>query len=369
MNDYIGIRVPSFPDMDAMVHKARPDLVVISTTDATHVDYIEKAFAHGVASVVEKPLCTTAEHCRRIRKASADHPGTRSATTHNYRYGPYAMKIKELIDSGKIGAIRSVVFHELLDHRHGASYFRRWNRCKKNSGGLLVHKACHCFDLINWFVGSRARTLVAHGGRTAYGPDASPYRGERCSACAHAQRCPMYVDLRNDTLRSKLYFQSQEPGGYTPDLCVFDPEIDAEDHATVGYEYENGVQVSFHLCAYSSYEGVVVQIEGSKGRLEHSMSHSTAPLASTSQYGSEKTMAASLRFHPFEQPPEDISVEEREGGHWGADPLMLEDLFGSHPPSPRLASLEDGVQAVLIGAAANASIARGQRVEVQAMVA
>ena len=51
--------------------------------------------------------------------------------------------------SGVIGNVVSVDFHWLLDTRHGADYFRRWHRNKRNSGGLLVHKATHHFDLVN----------------------------------------------------------------------------------------------------------------------------------------------------------------------------------------------------------------------------
>ena len=368
MNEYIKAKVPGFTDLDRMMRETRPDLLIISTIDATHADYVEEAFARGIDSIVEKPLCTTAEQCRRILRAAARRPGARLVTALNYRYGPHAMKIKEVIDSGRLGTIRSLAFHELLDRRHGTSYFRRWNRCKKNSGGLLVHKACHCFDLIHWLVGSRARTLVAHGGLTAYGPKASPFRGTRCSECPHASKCPEYVDLRKDTLRSKLYFQSKEPGGYTPDLCVFDPEIDAEDHATVGYECENGVQVSFHLCAHASQEGVILHVEGSKGRLEHSLLDDTAPLAQDGRYGNTTIKAMTLRVRSFEKPAEDIPVEERKGGHWGADPLMLSEILGARPPSHCMASMEDGIQAVLVGAAANLSIAEGRRVDVQSLL-
>ena len=368
VNEFLDTSIPGYANADRMFQEARPDLVIISTIDAAHVDYIEKAFEYDVDCVCEKPLCTTAEHCRRIRAAQASHPNVHAVTSHNYRYSPFAMQVKSLLEAGKVGRIRSIIFQERLDQRHGASYFRRWNRLKKNSGGLLVHKASHCFDLLNWFVGSRAKGLIARGSLTAYGPGASRVRGERCHTCEHAQECPQYTDISTGHLRSMLYFQSREPGAYTPDLCLFDPEIDIEDHATVAYSYENGVQVTFDLCAYAAYEGIDLVIEGSEGRLEFHEGASTRWMLESGQHGLEETTGKCLRLCGFDRPVEDIPVQAAEGGHGGADPRLMDDLFGSDAPSFVQASLEDGIQAALIGAAANISIAQGRAVDVQALL-
>ena len=90
--------------------------------------------------------------------------------TFNYRFTPYVSKIKELISKGAIGKILSVDFEWILDARHGADYFRRWHRNKANSGGLLVHKATHHFDLVNWLINQEPETVFAFGGLNFYGP-------------------------------------------------------------------------------------------------------------------------------------------------------------------------------------------------------
>ena len=369
MSDFIAAQVPAFDHIDAMFRQTRPDLVIISTVDATHAAYIEKAFEYEVDCVSEKPLCTTAEQCRRLREVQAARPHVQAFTSHNYRYVPFALRIKRIVDSGKLGRLRSLIFHEQLDQRHGASYFRRWNREKKNSGGLLVHKASHCFDLMNWWVGSRPKEVMARGSLTAYGPGASPFRGEACHRCPHAEACPQYDDANKDHVLSRLYFEGARPGAYTPDLCVFAPEIDAEDHATVGYSYENGVQVTFDLRAYAAYEGVHIVVEGSDGRLEFREGMSTRWMLASGQHGLEETTGKSLRFCGFEQPVEELDIEGASGGHGGADPMMLDDTFGPPPHSNVRASLEDGIQAVLIGAAANISIAERRTVDAQALLA
>lgn len=361
LNEFLEADVPGYTDLDKMFAETKPDIVVITTIDATHVEYIERAMAAGINCVSEKPLCTDADQCRRIRAAQAARPDLFAVTAHNFRYAPPTWRIKEVLDAGAIGEIRHVNFHEMLDHRHGASYFRRWNRSKAKSGGLLVHKACHCFDLINWWIGSRPKTLVATGSLTAYGPDASPFHGERCHTCEHADKCPQYVDLTKDNLRSEMYFKAAEPGAYTPDLCVFSPEIDCEDFASISYSYENGVNVQFDMCAYATYEGVMAIIEGTEGRLEFVSRHSTASLEKSAEHGTEEVMGHFIKIYRWEKPVEDVPFEEYAGGHGGADPRMLEDLFAGKETMAR-ASLEDGIQAVLIGAAANKSIAEGSSV-------
>ena len=51
--------------------------------------------------------------------------------------------------SGTIGKVISVHFEWMLDTVHGADYFRRWHRLKEKSGGLMVHKSGHHFDLVS----------------------------------------------------------------------------------------------------------------------------------------------------------------------------------------------------------------------------
>jgi predicted dehydrogenase len=364
LNEMLNASLPTYTDLDEMLSKARPQTAIITTVDATHAQYVERLMGAGLNVVCEKPLCIDESQCRQIRAAQDRRPDLLALTAHNYRYSPAMSRIKDLLDSGIIGTIRSINFQEMLDLRHGTSYFRRWNRRKANSGGLLVHKASHCFDLMNWWVGSRAATVSATGSLSVYGPKASPFRGERCHTCEHAKKCSFYVDLTNDNFRSSMYFKAMEPGAYTPDLCVFDPEIDAEDYAAVSYRYENGVNVMFELCAYSTYEGVLINVEGSTGRIEYINRINTSSLALSAEHGTERALGTWIKLYRFEKPPEDITYQEVKGGHGGADPRMLADLLGNQPTKAR-ASLEDGIQAVLIGAAANRSIAEGRPIAVQ----
>jgi predicted dehydrogenase len=376
MNEFLGTRIPAFTNPGKLYEKAKPGLVVIATVDRTHLEYIQGAFQAQVNSIVEKPLCINAEQCRRILAFQKAGKGITAVTAHNYRYAPDMLYLKQLLEENKIGKLRSIIFHEYLDLRHGASYFRRWNRRKKDSGGLVVHKASHCFDLMNWFTGAKAKTLFARGALNVYGNRASRFQGEKCHTCKHTKQCPHYVDYASDLkksqadLRTRLYFSDKSADRYTPDLCVFSSEIDIEDYITVGYDYDNGVQVTFELCAYSSYEGVFIGLEGTKGRLEYQLMTGTKPGKNNAdKYGSEITNLQSLRFYKFDGGMQAVEMPKREDqAHGGADWRMLKDLLGKPPHSKAAATLEEGVQAVLIGAAANASMATGRVVDVQALL-
>jgi predicted dehydrogenase len=77
---------------------------------------------------------------------------------------------------------------------HGAKYFRRWHAQTENSGGLLVHKATHHFDLVNWLLSDEPESVAGFASLRVYGKNGS-YRGERCSTCAHAEKCRFVMTL------------------------------------------------------------------------------------------------------------------------------------------------------------------------------
>ena len=131
--------------------------------------------------ITEKPMTIDAARCRRILDA-VRRTGRRVTVTFNYRYNPVHEEVRRLLADGEIGEIGSVHFEWLLDVRHGADYFRRWHRDKANSGGLLVHKASHHFDLVNWWLGARPTQVYAQGRLFFYGP--------RRPAPARATRAP-----------------------------------------------------------------------------------------------------------------------------------------------------------------------------------
>ncbi len=176
---------PAFDDFDDMIQSTRPDCVIVTTVDRYHHEYIIRSLDAGCDVITEKPMTIDDEKVRAVL-AAEQRTGRHVTVTFNYRFMPYVTRVKELLRAGAIGQVLNVDFEWYLDRKHGADYFRRWHRRKENSGGLLVHKATHHFDMINWWLDDEAERVFALGQRRVYGPTRAE-RGERCSTCALRQ--------------------------------------------------------------------------------------------------------------------------------------------------------------------------------------
>jgi predicted dehydrogenase len=277
--------------------------------------------------------------------------------TFNYRFVPYITRIKEIIRAGTIGEVLSVDFEWLLDTRHGADYFRRWHRRMENSGGLLVHKATHHFDLVNWWIEDEPETVHAFGRRRVYGPTRAE-RGERCSTCAYTRSCEFFVDYKSDPLLRGLYFEAEHVDGYYRDGCVFSDDVDIMDTMSVSVRYANGPLLTYSLIAYSPYEGWRASITGSKGRLEMA-EFTSGPYSEPNRD----------RVTVFNRYGETIvhDIPQVEGEHGGGDQRLWDRLFSGHAlPDPlnHMAGSRAGAMSILVGVAANKSIATGVPVRI-----
>ena len=177
---YIGVDVPTYPagDFDKMIHDTKPDAVMVTTPDCFHAEYVVRALDLGCDAISEKPLTTEVEQCRAILEAEK-RSGRQVATTFNARHGNASEEIKKVLVSGELGRIISAEFQEYLDVQHGASYFRRWHGKKRFSGSLLVHKASHHFDQMNWWLQAEPQEVHAFGRVAFYGENGS-FRSARC---------------------------------------------------------------------------------------------------------------------------------------------------------------------------------------------
>jgi len=378
-NQLAGTQAPVFTDFTAMLDQVRPDGVIVTTMDCAHAPYVVQALERHITAFSEKPLCTTVEQVRAIRRAAANSRA-KGWVTHNMRFGPDVEVLKEQLLNGTIGRVLSINFTETLDRYHGADYFRRWHRQMANSAGLMVHKASHHFDAINWLADSRPRTVTAQGRLAYYGKNGE-IRGERCSTCAHAKRCPHFADVFSDPRMVTMYRDPESVDGYRRDGCVFDPEIDIPDTVSASISYDNGVIAGYNLIAYASYESMRIAIEGTLGRLEMYHRYGTGWAVGHESEPKGESIANDVKdaedlqemklYLPRQRLVRSIVAPPREGGHGGSDPKLRQFLFGERElPDPlhQKAPLEEGIQAVLVGLAANASMAQGgQPVDVQAL--
>jgi predicted dehydrogenase len=348
--------VPADTDFAAMLRETRPDVVIVTVMDRYHDQYIVAALEAGCDAITEKPMTIDEAKCRLILEAER-RTGHKVTVTFNYRLSPYATRIKELIRAGELGQITAVDFEWFLDRSHGADYFRRWHRRKENSGGLFVHKATHHFDLINWWLDDEPADVAAFGDRRVYGPTRLE-RGERCSTCQYASTCEFFADFRTDPDKNQLYFAAEHEDGYFRDRCVFADDIDIEDTMCATVRYRGGALLSYSLVAYAPLEGWRMTVNGTKGRLEAEEYHSGPHAKDGLQY---------IAVHRDVNGPEMVAVEMTRGGHSGGDARLRDFLFAANPPPDPLghtAGSRAGAMSMLVGAAANLSMATNRRVAI-----
>ncbi len=378
--------VPTFkPDQfDRMIRERKVGCLIVTSIDCTHHEYIMHAMRLGCDVITEKPMTIDAPKCREILDTISS-TGRKLTVTFNYRYAPRNSKVKEVLASGVIGNVLSVHFEWLLDTRHGADYFRRWHRERQNSGGLMVHKATHHFDLVNWWINSWPKTVFAAGDLVFYGRRNAEARGEtRIYQRAHrsemAKSDPFALDLAADDKLRALYLDAEHEDGYFRDRGVFSDGITIEDDVAVLVRYDSGATMSYHLTAYSPWEGFRVAFNGTKGRLEYEVEESSYVSGSTSDTNRPELLGAMERpvveptrivLRPHWSKPLQIAVPSDESGHGGGDKRLLADLFGDATPPDPLECRADhiaGARSILVGIAANQSMTTGLPVQLSELM-
>ena len=362
-------------DFDRMIAETKPEIVIVTTKDATHNQYIIRAMELGCDVVTEKPMTTDENKCRAIIEAQ-QRTGRHCRVTFNYRYSPHRTQVKELLMSGVIGDILSVDFHWMLDTGHGADYFRRWHSHKENSGGLMVHKATHHFDLVNWWLSAVPVSVMAKGKREFYTPEMAKRLGlqgyhERCHTCPEADKCNFRLDIAKDKRLKELYLDNENFDGYFRDRCVWRPDIDIEDTMNVLVKYNTGATMSYSLNAFNAWEGYVIAFNGTKGRLEHKEEEKATLAHGLFKPHAVKSDGIYIRIYPLREPAYSVEPWRGSGGHGGGDKVMLADLFSPNPAADKYLRASDqrgGAYSILTGIAANHSFISGKAVEIADLV-
>jgi predicted dehydrogenase len=214
-------KAKAFEDPRALID-ADLDAVIISTPGFTHADFTEQCLAAGKHVFAEKPVMTTRQGCRRMLEAAAKHPHRVVMIDHELRYSKYFQKVRELITAGEIGQVQLVWCKEFR-----GPFLKKvgdWIQDARYSGGCLVDKNCHHFDLMNWWVGARPRRVCGFGG--------------------------------NDVVR------------------VVNNEHEVIDHASVSFEYDNGVRGGLLLSMFAPKTGEDLEmgVIGDRGMIQTRMS-------------------------------------------------------------------------------------------------
>lgn len=364
----MNVNCQTFTDFVAMMKTVKPDVVIVTTVDSNHDEFIIRALEMGAEVITEKPMTTDEKKCKAIL-AAEKKTGKKVTVAFNYRHGPHMMKVKELLANNRIGNVTSVDFNWTLNVYHGADYFRRWHGLMNKSGSLWVHKSTHHFDLVNWWLNSEPVEVSAYGALEHYGKN-NPYRGVRCLGCGHKDYCKFYRDITKEEWLNNLYVKNEHHDGYYRDQCIWRNEIDIYDKMSAQIRYANGVTVNYSLTTYSPYEGWRIAFNGFNGRLE---TWQDIPYQDESEVNQEQRHALEMaqdkdslpgKFRDimvmdnFNKEHEIIKVPLYAGGHGGGDKRMHNRLFRDPSDNPYniLAGTRDGAMSILIGIAARKSI-------------
>jgi predicted dehydrogenase len=280
------------------------DAVVISTPNFTHLEYTLAALAAGKHVFAEKPVATSVEDCRAMVQAAKDNDRV-LFIGHELRYAEYFQKIKDMVDDDIIGTVQIVWCHEYRGPF--MEKVNRWIVDGRYSGGAIVDKNGHHFDLMNWWVGSRPKKVSAFG--------------------------------------SKKF------------NTVLDTEDEVLDNASVCYEYENGVvgnlMLSMFAPGWRGGDEVKFGLIGDKGLLETQIANSTITVwPREGEKGDEQIYNISTESHGF-------------GGHTGFVEEHIAFIEACRTGKQPLTDVRECVDATLLAIAAEKAVKQGCVVEVE----
>ncbi len=296
-----------------LIDSGRCDAVVIATPNHTHADVLLDVLASDLHVLVEKPLCTTVADCRRVVEAAERGPTGRVVWMGlEYRYMPPTRALLDELAAGTAGRVRMVAIRE---HRYPFLHkVGNWNRFTETTGGTLVEKCCHFFDLMNLVVGSRPVRVTASGAQDVNHLD-------------------------------------EEYDGRRPDML---------DNAFVIVDYEGGERGMLDLCMFAeaSKNEQELVVTGDEGKLEAMVTEGVL------RVGRREDGLHVISEHAVADP----SIKYL-GHHHGSSYLEhLAFLDAIRTGAPAAVTLTDGLWSVAVGQAAHRSIEEGRPVEIAELV-
>jgi predicted dehydrogenase len=250
------------------------------TMDRMHMESTTAALEAGYDVLLEKPMSPVLEENVRLVQL-AEEKGRLLQICHVLRYAPFWRKLREIVDSGRLGRIVSVDHRENLWFFHMAHSFVRGNwRQLATSGPMILTKCCHDFDILYWILRQRVVRLNSFGSLTHFRPENAPEGAtQRCTDdCPAAEHCKyyaprIYVSELNGwpfnavamTPTEEARLEALKTGPYG--RCVYFSDNDVVDHQTVNMELEDGTTVTLTMQGQSHEEGRTMRYDGTKATL------------------------------------------------------------------------------------------------------
>lgn len=312
----------------ASLEESIADAVIITTQDAMHTTPALSLIDKGYDVLLEKPMAPTKQECQQIVQAAIAKKIIFSVC-HVLRYTPYTQKIKSLLDQGAIGDVVSIQHLEPIGYDHFAHSFVRGHwRNEKESSFMLLAKACHDFDWLQYIVGSKITKVSSFGNLKYFKVSNKPNGAERhCVDCPIEPGCPYsavkiyldrakagHIDWPVNTITSDVTVAGIQSAIRTGPYgrCVYDCDNDVVDHQVVNIEFQNGATGVFTVTAFTENTGRKTRIFGTQGEL----------------YGDGKVIN---RYDFLTDTHETIQITLKEGliqsGHGGGDSALMESFI------------------------------------------
>ena len=302
--------IDAFASAQELVDADLCDAVVIATPNMTHREVLDVVLPSDLHVLVEKPLCTTVADCEAVVEAA----NARDAITWvglEYRYMAPVSRLIEEVRGGAVGTLHMV---SLREHRFPfLTKVADWNRFSENTGGTLVEKCCHYFDLMTLIADARPHRVMASGGQSVNHLD------------------EIYDGRRSDIL----------------------------DNAYVIVEFDNGVRGMLDLCMFAdatrNQEELVAV--GDRGKIESLIPENVVRIGRRGDH-----WIGEVDEHDVQ--PDVAHMGLHHGSSYLEHLDFAEAIRTNAPPA---VSIEDGLLSVAVGAAAHRSIDEGRPVLVEEM--
>ncbi|MDF2672861.1 MAG: oxidoreductase [Clostridiales bacterium] len=331
-------------DYRDLLNREDIDGVIIASPDYCHEEQAIAAFEAGLHVFLEKPIAVTLEGGKKVLEAR-DKSGKTLLIGFVLRYNKAYRKMKELIASGIIGEVKT----GWVLHSVGAGsdwYFHDWHGTMANTGGLLLQKGSHDFDIINWIVDSKIDRIAGFGSQDFFGGNKP--NELVCQCCEERNVCSEAIVDRNISWKRPDGNQTEVLYNQWRNKCVYREEIDVLDNHQVMLEYKNGVKVSYLECHYTPDDNREYTFIGTKGKLKLD--------------DANDIITVQLRNGMYDR-KEIITYEHLQSseGHGGGDKYILEDfVYALETGEQPNAGGEAGYEAIEVGLVAHRAIKEGK---------
>ena len=314
--DILKKKVPCFKNHQDMIKENLVDVYLISSPNFTHIKILKDVIKTKKHILVEKPLCTNTKDCLEIKKLTKDYPSL-FWTAMEYRYMPPVAKFIDEIHNKTIGELKTLTIRE---HRFPfLKKINNWNRFEKNTGGTLVEKCCHFFDLMRLIAKSKPISVYASGAQDVNHLD-------------------------------------EEYDGKKPDII---------DNAYVIVNFENGARSLLELCMFAENSNMQEELvaTGNKGKIETSVpSNESGKISSNLRIGMRD---GETRLETIEVDKKILDAGHHHGSTYYEHLAFLNAIKNNSNPE---VSLNDGLIAVAVGEAAEKSIKLKRLVKLEEII-